>query len=41
MLEKELQEVDPSVTLPYWDWSDADSTAAVFSPDFCGTATKG
>jgi len=27
---------DPTMTTPYWDWTDPESTAAVFSPDFFG-----
>lgn len=27
---------DPTMTTPYWDWTDPKSTAAVFSPDFMG-----
>lgn len=36
--ERMLQEVsgDPTLTLPYWDWTDPASTAAVFAPDFMG-----
>jgi tyrosinase len=34
--ESELQAIDGSVALPYWDWTDADSTSAVFSSDLLG-----
>lgn len=36
--EQMLQEVsgDPSITLPYWDWTDPASTEAVFADDFMG-----
>lgn len=27
---------DPNLALPYWDWTDPESTAAVFAPDFMG-----
>lgn len=27
---------DNSITVPYWDWTDSASTAAVFSPNFMG-----
>jgi len=33
-LERELQAIDPSVTLPYWKFDDA--APKVFSPDFMG-----
>jgi tyrosinase len=31
--ELDLQTVTPGVTIPYWDWTDAASTTAVFSDD--------
>lgn len=36
--EDMLQEVsgDPTMTVPYWDWTDQASTAAVFTADFLG-----
>lgn len=36
--EQMLREVsgDPFIALPYWDWTDAESTAAVFASDFMG-----
>jgi tyrosinase len=38
LFEKALQQVsgDPNLTIPYWDWTDPNSTAAVFAPDFMG-----
>lgn len=36
-LELELQRIDSSVTLPYWDWSvDSSATASIWDPDFMG-----
>jgi len=35
--EDELRKVKPGVTIPYWDWSDEESTKALFSPDFMGS----
>ena len=37
-LENALQQVsgDPGIRIPYWDWTDPASTAAVFSPDLMG-----
>ncbi len=35
--ESELRAIDSSVTLPYWDWTDPDSTQAVFSDDLLGS----
>ncbi|KJK42211.1 tyrosinase [Lentzea aerocolonigenes] len=35
--ERALQEVDPAVTLPYWDWTDDRSTrSSLWAPDFLG-----
>lgn len=34
--ESELRAINGAVTIPYWDWTDAASTKAVFSPDFLG-----
>lgn len=36
-LELDLQSVDPTVTLPYWDWTrDRLSTSSIWSADFMG-----
>jgi tyrosinase len=35
--EAELRAIDSSVTLPFWDWTDPDSTNAVFADDFLGS----
>ncbi|GAA3063745.1 hypothetical protein GCM10020000_54000 [Streptomyces olivoverticillatus] len=35
--EQELQRVDSSVALPYWDWTaDRTTTASIWGPDFLG-----
>jgi tyrosinase len=39
--ESELRTINSSVTLPFWDWTDADSTAAVFADDFLGSDGTG
>jgi tyrosinase len=39
--ESELRMIDSSATLPFWDWTDADSTAAVFADDFLGSDGQG
>ena len=38
LFDEMLQEVsgDPTMTIPYWDWTDPASTAAVFADDFMG-----
>lgn len=33
--ERELQKIDPSVTIPYWDWTDTDS-GPLWTKDFLG-----
>ena len=37
-LENAMQQVtgDTSIRIPYWDWTDPEATAAVFSPDLMG-----
>jgi tyrosinase len=39
--ESELRAIDPVVVLPYWDWTDPASTAAVFSPGMLGGDGQG
>ncbi|CCH31783.1 tyrosinase family protein [Actinosynnema sp. NPDC047251] len=34
--EQALQEVNPSVTIPYWDWTTAGSTSTLWANDFLG-----
>jgi tyrosinase len=35
--ESELQEIDPNVTLPYWDWTvDHDASSTMWNPDLLG-----
>ena len=35
--EQALQTVDPSVTIPYWDWTDHEAFDIIFSDEFMGT----
>ncbi|WP_020674092.1 tyrosinase family protein [Amycolatopsis nigrescens] len=36
-LERELQRVDPSVTIPYWDWTtDQSQSSPLWAPEFMG-----
>ncbi|MBO1351164.1 MAG: tyrosinase family protein [Hormoscilla sp. GUM202] len=32
--EDALQEIDPSVTVPYWGWTDGTALVSCFSPSF-------
>jgi len=34
--EHELQQIDPGVTIPYWDWTDHQGTQRLFTPEFMG-----
>ncbi|MBL4684654.1 MAG: tyrosinase family protein [Nannocystaceae bacterium] len=34
--EAELHKIAPNVDLPYWDWSDSDTLAKLFTPAFLG-----
>jgi tyrosinase len=41
MFEDALRQVSGKpITVPYWDWTDPNSTAAVFAPDFMGGMGK-
>ncbi|MUG98192.1 tyrosinase family protein [Scytonema sp. UIC 10036] len=39
--EQALQSVDPNVTLPYWDWTDARALSVIFQDDFMGPNGQG
>jgi hypothetical protein len=38
--QEELTALDPKLFVPYWNWLDANSTKAVFSPDFMGSPVQ-
>ncbi|AFZ33415.1 Monophenol monooxygenase (plasmid) [Gloeocapsa sp. PCC 7428] len=39
--EQELQKIDPTVTIPYWDWTDTQALEAILQPDFLGNSGQG
>jgi tyrosinase len=39
--EKALQSIDPSVTIPYWDWTDPDALNIMFQDNFLGDRGSG
>jgi tyrosinase len=39
--EQALQAIDPTVTLPYWDWTDPDALTVMLQDDFLGSAGEG
>ncbi|MBE9064276.1 tyrosinase family protein [cf. Phormidesmis sp. LEGE 11477] len=39
--EQALQTIDPSVTVPYWDWTDPDALSVMMQGDFLGTSGQG
>ncbi|MEC4818240.1 MAG: tyrosinase family protein [Scytonema sp. PMC 1069.18] len=39
--EKALQAVNPSVTIPYWDWTDSKALDIIFQDDFMGPNGQG
>jgi tyrosinase len=39
--EQALQTVDPSVTIPYWDWTDPKAIDTLLQPDFLGPRGSG
>lgn len=40
-LENALQKIDPSVTIPYWDWTDPKALDVMLSDDFMGGNGQG
>ncbi|MDY7022472.1 MAG: tyrosinase family protein [Cyanobacteriota bacterium] len=40
-LEKELQKIDPNITIPYWDWTDPNALDVMLSDDFMGGNGEG
>lgn len=39
--ERALQAIDPSVTIPYWDWTDPKALSIILEDDFLGSTGKG
>lgn len=39
--ERALQSVEPTVTIPYWDWTDPNAIDVIFQDDFLGPNGKG
>ncbi|MEO1389342.1 MAG: tyrosinase family protein [Cyanobacteria bacterium J06634_6] len=39
--EQALQAIDPSITIPYWDWTDPDALNVILQDDFLGPTGKG
>jgi tyrosinase len=39
--EQALQAIDPSVTVPYWDWTDPNALDVILQEDFLGTNGQG
>ncbi len=39
--EQALQAIDPTVTVPYWDWTDPDALEVVLQADFLGPNGRG